>query len=277
MEDRIALIIKKNISAEAFEWLQQKAALVQQEANAQQLNLSFTAVPRKTGKQMINARDFDLKETSIVSIEGWAVDRLARVWLLMQVNANDKENYIRKIKALFLSAEMNELVALYSALPVFAYPEEWKFQCAEGIRSNIGLVLEAIMYGNSYPAKYLDEGAWNQLVMKAFFTDKDVNRIIGLDERANKELADILVDYAHERWAAHRAVNAQLWRLVSPFLNEDNFSDIEKIFKSKDETERKAAALACYKSDYAPAKNLLTEAPELRKAIESNELNWRTL
>lgn len=277
MEETIADILKANISNEAFEWLQQKAALIQQETKAQQLNLSFTAVPRKTGKQTVDEKDFDLKETPLASVEGWTVDRLARVWLLMNVKEDDKENYIKKIKPLFLSAEMNELVALYSALPVYAYPEEWKLQCAEGIRSNIGLVLEAIMYDNPFPSKYLDEGAWNQLVMKAFFTDKDVNRIIGLDERANKKLAEMVVDYAHERWAAHRTVNVQLWRLVAPFIDENNFQDVEKIFESENETERKAAALTCYQSNYQPAKNLPDKAPELKKAIESNELNWRTL
>ena len=84
---------------------------------------------------------------------------------------------------------MNELVALYSALPVLAYPEIWKMRCAEGIRSNIGHVLESIMYNNPYPMQYLDEKAWNQLILKAFFTDKDINLIPGIDKRANAELA----------------------------------------------------------------------------------------
>ncbi len=91
---------------------------------------------------------------------------------------------------------MNELTALYGALPFLAFPEAWKLRTAEGVRSNIGSVLEAIMVRNPYPAQYLDEPAWNQLVMKAFFTDKPVHLISGLDERANPELARILRDFS---------------------------------------------------------------------------------
>ncbi|MGN6619152.1 MAG: EboA domain-containing protein [Ilyomonas sp.] len=277
MEDIISEILKKNIAEDAYNWLQKQASFIREEENAQRLNLTFAAVPRKTGKNKIDASGFVLNDASVASVNDWTADRLARVWLLMQVNDSDKTHYLKKIKTLFISAEMNELVALYSALPVFAYAEEWVLQCAEGIRSNIGLVLEAIMYDNPYPAKYLDESAWNQLVMKAFFTDKDVNRIIGLEERANKKLADTLIDYAHERWAAYRNVNPHLWHLVSRFLDADNFNDVKKVFESANLTERKAAALALYKTGYQAAEDLLNTVPELKKAIELNELNWRTL
>ncbi len=172
---------------------------------------------------------------------------------------------------------MNELVALYSALVGFDYAEDWQKQCSEGIRSNIGIVLEALMYNNPYPSRYLNEQAWNQLVLKAFFTDKDVKRIIGLDERANKDLAAILVDYASERRAANRSINPQLWRLVTKFIDADNFTNIEKAFHSADEDEKKSAALACFNSDYAAAKQLLEKEPGIKSAITENKLNWNSL
>lgn len=274
-------IIKNNVAGDAKTWLLQKAALVAEEQNATQLNLAFASVPRKTGKQLITLTNEDVHRLKQVHprflINDWTIDRLSRVWLLLQVNSSDKENYFKKIENLFKAAEMNELAALYSALIGFDYAEDWQKQCAEGIRSNIGIVLDAIMYNNPYPYKYLNEQAWNQLVLKAFFTDKDVNRIIGLDERANKELASILIDYANERWAAHRSVNPQLWRLVSPFINSDNFNNIEKAFTSADILERKGAALACFYSHYQPAKQLLSTDPFLQSAITENKLNWNTL
>ncbi|MDQ2862379.1 MAG: EboA domain-containing protein, partial [Bacteroidota bacterium] len=170
--------------------------------------------------------------------------------------------------------EMNELADLYASLPVFAYPEMWVKRCAEGIRSNIGIVLDAIMYDNPYPSKYLDEAAWNQLVLKAFFTDKDANRIIGLDARANKNLASTLIDYAHERWAAGRSVNVQLWRLVGKFIDESNFDNIQKLFTSGDIHSKEAASLSCSRSRYEPAQNLLDSDPELKNDILENKLNW---
>lgn len=277
----ITAIIQHNAEPDVYQWLEEKAALIGEEKGGAQLNLAFAAVPRKTGRHIIKLTEDESEGIAEVyklfSIDDWTIDRLGRVWLLMQVDDIEKDIYLKKIEDLFKGAEMNELAALYSSLFFLAFPEEWIKQCAEGIRSNIGLVLEAIMYNNPYTVIYLDDLAWNQLVMKAFFTDKDVKRIIGLDERANKELALILVDYANERWSAHRTVNPQLWRLVSSFIDETNFENIEKAFKGGDSKEKQAAALACFYSNYPPAKNLLDNDQDLKSNIQENKLNWDLL
>ena len=188
-----------------------------------------------------------------------------------------KKNIFNPSTIFFLAAEMNELVALYSALPLLAYPERWSKRCADGIRSNIGDVLQAIMCNNPYPSEQLEEKAWNQLVLKAFFTEKPIFEIIGLDERANGELANILSDYAHERWAAGRTINPLLWRCVGKFINASIFPDIQRIANSENEKEREAAALACCNSNYEPAKKLLDTMPLIKSAIEKGELTWQTL
>ena len=276
----IATIIKQ-YDIDTYLWLEEKTGLVKSENNAAQLNLSFAAISRKTGRKIITINaDQKIQINSILSgfsISDWPLYRLCRIWILLHVNACEKEKYCNKIESLFKNPEMNELVDLYAALPVFAYSTEWVKRCAEGVRSNIGIVLEAIMYDNPYPSKFLDEAAWNQLVLKAFFTDKDVNRIIGLDDRANPQLASTLIDYAHERWAAKRLINIQLWRLVGKFIDETNFPDIQKIFTSGDINSRKAAALACSGSEYEPAKNLLNTAPGIKNEIIENKLNWINL
>jgi hypothetical protein len=195
----------------------------------------------------------------------------------LQLDPTGREQYLKSIENLFLAAEMNELVALYSALPVLAYPEMWIKRCAEGIRSNIGDVLQAIMYDNPYPAKYLPEAAWNQLVLKAFFTEKSIPRIMGLDQRSNRELANILSDYAHERWAAHRPVHPQLWRFMSGHLDEKIFPDIQKIATSENISEKQAAALVCYQSNYPPAKKILDQLPDLQTAIKNGRLTWASV
>ncbi|WP_018611824.1 EboA domain-containing protein [Segetibacter koreensis] len=274
----IITIIQQNVAPEVFKWLSEKAIVIKEEKGSTQLNLAFAAVPRKTGRQLIKLSAEQRKIIEKVhkgfSIDDWTIDKLCRVWLLMQVVSDDKEAYCAKIDNLFTAAEMNELAALYSALYFFNHPQEWQGRCAEGIRSNIGFVLEAIMYNNPYPFKYLKDLAWNQLVMKAFFTEKNVNRIIGLDERANKELAWILIDYANERRAAHRQINPQLWRLVAKFIDEGNFKNIEGAFNGPDEREKEGAALACFQSNYTPAKALLNGEPDLKLKIVENKLNW---
>lgn len=271
-------ILRQNLSTSNWDWLTDKAKLVREENNGAQLNASFAAISRKAGRANVVVAENQLAALQLLrknfSIQTWTVDRLCRVWLLLQIDPSEKDKYVKKIEALFLAAEMNELVALYSALPVLAYPAEWVGRCAEGIRSNIGPVLEAIMCDNPYPSEYLAEPAWNQLVLKAFFTEKPVHRIVGLDERANQNLAAILSDYAHERWAAHRPVNPLLWRCVGKFINEQIFPDIVRIARSEKTIEREAAALACADSNYAPAHELLHTLPQLRAEIEAGTLTW---
>lgn len=281
IQSLVSTIISRHVQPDAFAWLQEKSGAVRNENNAAQLNIAFAAVPRKTGRNSfeLTANEQEQLESMYkgFSINQWAADRVCRLWLLLQINDNDKQTYCAKIENLFKGAEVNELIALYSSLIILKYPEAWRLRCAEGIRSNIGTVLEAIMYENPYPQLYLDEPAWNQLVLKAFFTEKDVNRITGLDERANKQLASILVDYAHERWAAHRTVNPLLWRLVAGFVDEHNFSDITRLYTNGDLREKKAAVLACYQSDYEPAMRMADHDHELKSAITNKILRWETL
>lgn len=267
MKDLLWEVIVKNTPAETQEWLQKMGATQNSAAN---FNTAFMLTPRKTGKAIIQLSEEEKEKISSVrsgfSIEGWAIDRLCRVWLLLQLGAEDKDKYFRTIENLFLSAEMNELVALYSALPVLANPEIWVKRCAEGIRSNIAGVLEAIMLQNPYPAENLEQAAWNQMVLKAFFTEKQVQSITGLDARANKELAYTLADYAKERWAAGRKVNPMLWRLVGKFIDERIFKDILIGLAHDDATEKNAIALAAKESSYQPVKELFKG--------DTGVLNW---
>jgi predicted DNA-binding protein (MmcQ/YjbR family) len=219
-------IIKKNTSAEVFDWLKEKST-----ATAASFNTAFVILPRKTGKKIIKLTEEEKQTAQLegLYINNWTIDRLSRVWLLMHLDSSDKEKYFSNIENLFFTGEMNELIALYSSLPVLCYPELWKKRCAEGIRNNIADVLESIMCNNIYPSQHLDEPAWNQLVLKAFFTEKPIDQIIGLDKRANEKLASTAYDFAKERLAAHRKVDPQLWRCIEPFANENKFPDINKI------------------------------------------------
>jgi len=269
-------VIQKNTTEEVWRWVNQSL----QRDNAS-WNTAFAAMPRKTGKKIIDVSPDQLTEIQSIRTglrpQNWSIDRVARVYLLLSLDASDKNSYIHQIENLFPAAEMNELVALYSSLPVLAYPEAWKKRCAEGIRSNIGTVLESIICDNPYPSENLDEAAWNQLVLKAFFTEKPIERIIGLNERGNQSLANTLSDYAHERWAAGRPVHPQLWRCVSRFINENTFPDIERIALSVNTAERKAAAWACEESSFLPAKLLLGNSKELKSYVDDEGINWNRL
>ncbi len=271
-------VIQQNVSQDILKWLEAQSSYAN---NTIQFNTAFAIVPRKTGRSVIKLTEEQHDQLQSfrcnLFIRHWKIDRLCRVWLLMHIDASDEKHYVQTIESFFLAAEMTELVALYSALPLLTYPELWRSRCIEGIRSNIGDVLQAIMCLNPYPSEQLNEQAWNQLVLKAFFTEKPVHQIIGLDERANPQLANTLADYADERFAAGRPVNPQLWRCVAKFMDERIFRNIMRIFNSGNEVEKQAAALACYKSHYPPAEELFNSDSELKNLIERGVITWETV
>jgi hypothetical protein len=211
-------IIKSSVDSETLTWLHEKVDLANGNEPFSKFVIAFSIVSRKVPKTEVTISDQDRDTINEVipnfSISKWSLKKLCRVWLIMQIDAGDRASYIKKIEELFRDADMNELATLYAALPVLAYPEQWEKQCAEGIRSNIGYVLDAVIMDNPYPAENLNEDAWNQLVMKGIFTDKDVSRVIGLEKRVNKNLVKILRDYADERNAAGRTTNPILWDIV---------------------------------------------------------------
>ncbi len=280
LQATLAAYLRRHLPADAWTWLEERAALVSKTENTQQFVVGFSAMPRKTGKHSLTLSEVEQTALQTIrpglTIRHWTIDRLSRVWLMLYLNTTNRDQYIATIEHLFPTAEMNEQVALYSALPLLAYPAAWRSRCAEGIRNNIADVLESIMCDNPYAAENLEEPAWNQLVLKAIFTEKSIRRIIGLDARANQTLANTLSDYAHERWAAHRRVSPMLWRCVGNFINDRIFPDIQRIAYSEINAEREAAALACVQSSYKPARELAEKDSGLKATLDSG-MTWDKL
>ena len=237
LSDTLLDLIRQQPGAEnAVAYLTQQADAYRNQPTTAIFYRVFTAIPRFVGKQTVTVSPDRAQEIQSLrngfTIEGWSLDRLARVWWLLQLPADDPAVYFSTIENLFKAAEMNELAALYSAIPVLQFPEHWRFQATEGVRSNMSPVQDALMLQNPYPAEQLDEPAWNQLVMKAFFCDKPVEEILGFEERTNETLARIAVDYAHERRAAGRTIPPQLWTLVKPFITEANRAELESLLRT---------------------------------------------
>ena len=240
--------------------------------------LAFSAAPRFVGKNRLHTTDADLEQAQQMKRgfdpSRWTTDQAARTLLLLSLPTDDADAFVKKIETLFGTADMGELVALYGSLPLLPYPERFRKRAAEGVRTNMGDVYEAVALDNPYPAGFMDEDQWNQLVLKTLFVSKPLYRIYGIDERSNPKLARMLTDYAHERWAAGRTVSPELWRPIGPFIDEKNMQDIRRLFSQPNEAEQEAAALACAQSSYGPARELLEAHPDLKQKVESGELNW---
>ncbi len=270
--------LERQLPEAAFDWLAGQLEALQQESSDRKLHIALGMIPRRLGKDDLALSEADLKAAETArpgwDPRGWSVDEAARILVLLATADGD---FTERFTALCSSAEVGEAIALYRGLPLYPDPAALEDQAAEGLRTNMRAVFEAVAHRNPFPRERFDEDRWNQMVLKALFIGSTLHPIQGLDERANPALAAILIDYAHERWAAGRAVSPELWRCVGPFAVASLLPDLERALGGEDETERRAAALALASSPAAEARALLAGADEIAAEIESGALTWERL
>lgn len=246
----------------AADWLSDRAAAIAA-SDRKALFLSFGLAVRKTGKAelALSAEELAAAEQTRPGwvSSGWSIDQAARVFLVLHYPSADAAEFRKTLDQMFATGEVHELVALYQALPLFPHPELFVERAAEGIRSNIRAVFLAVAHNNPFPAEQFSDDQWNQMVLKALFIGVTLDPIVGLDRRANVDLARILLDYAHERWAAKRPVSPELWRCVGPATNAEGIADLRKVLDSELSTDREAALLALSASSLPTAQTTLTE------------------
>ncbi len=270
--------LELSVSEEALAWLEHKQSQIANNAPVRVFFTAFSAVPRYLGKDNLQLKSPDLTTANNL-VPGWfpgdwTVDQAGRTLLVLALPDDNTEDYVRSLDQVFSSADMGELIALYQSLPLLPHPELHRQRAAEGIRSNMSNVFQAIALRNPYPAEYLDNIAWNQMVLKALFVGSPLHQIWGLDRRANPELARMLANYAHERWAAKRPVSPELWRAVGAFADTAIIADLAKVLAEGDISEQQAAALTCSQSPLPEAQALLSRYPKLQSAIQQGELTW---
>lgn len=250
-----------------------------QSQEAAKVYFAFGKIIRVTGKGNLDYSDSELQEADSIRAN-WvpppSLDRAARLLLLLQIDSSDEASYLSILETLFSSGDVSELVSLYGALSVLPLPEKLITRCAEGSRTNMGEVFEAVANNNPFPADYISEEAFNQMVLKCLFVGKPLYKVVNLNKRLNKHLSVMALDYAHERWAASRKVNPELWQLVVPYLQEENIKDIQRLAGSDDEFEKQAAALVCSQSQITNAKEI-SVLSNYKQKVESGELNWHNL
>jgi len=255
-------------------WLQKKLATFSNAFKARSFYLAFSACPRFISKDTIEltAEQAETMRSIFPNFDAisWTKDEIARISLMTAIPTDSNHEILEK---LFDTADYRELIALYKGLYFLENASAFTARAREGLRTNMVGVFDAIALENPFPFEYLSEDGWNQMVLKAMFMDRPMYRIYKIEERKNAKLAHIFLDYAHERWSAHRKVSPELWRFVSGFVNDDFFKDIKKTIQEGDELERLAATKALAESDYSKGQNWLSE-----QKIETDNLpTWEEL
>jgi hypothetical protein len=272
--------LQHQLSPEAADWLSMTASALADGGSDRDLYLAVSLVPRKLGKADLVLTAGDLKDADEARSGwrpvGWSVDQTARLVLMLQATPDGAE-FSRRLEQLCITADVRESIAFYQGLPLYPDQARYVARAGEGLRTNMKAVFEAVAHNNPWPAEHFAQGTWNQMVLKAIFVGSRLDPVQGLDKRRNRDLATTLSDYAHERWAASRAISPELWRMIGPFADETLFEDLRRVLGSDLLVERQAAALALRESPHDGASALLKSVPELISGIEVGLISWETV
>lgn len=215
-------VLKSTLPLEDSQWFSDQLALVAIEKSNRSVDLSFGLCTRRLGKTRPHFNQLQLRELD-KHLPGWqvsdlGVDAIAR--MLIIASFQDATQLAAQVTRLLKHADLHEQLALYRGLPLFKTSSELNDRLADGLRSNVSDVFNAIAHSNPYPAWYLDTHRFNHLVLKALFIDSALAPIVGLTQRNNEELARMLLETVRERYTASRSVSDEVWSLAIPYMTD---------------------------------------------------------
>ncbi len=262
-------------------WFDERLGLLRTANSDKELHITLGFIPRKLPHNDLNLSKEELDQANTLKPgwdpSDWSIDVAARVAVLCRVADRDPNTFGVLFQSLCQTADLSESMTLYRGTAVFPYTDRMDKQIAEGLRTNMRAVFEAIAHRNPYPKDHFDQNRWNHMVLKALFIDSTLAPIQGLDERANEELANILCDYAHERWAAGRVVTPELWRCVGPFATGSMIDDLQKVVESGTDNECNAGLFALQASDDPRAAAILEQQTDKLEQLKHNSITWESI
>jgi hypothetical protein len=279
--DLLTRCIERTVASDTANWLRQSVRDLSAGDDESKLVRALGLAPRRLGRADLVLAEDDLSEADALrsgwDIKGLSVDQAARIVLVLASYQGDDPAFAETVEALCRTAEVNELIAYYRGLAIFPAAPLHRDRAREGIRSAITPVFEAVAHRNPFPRAMFDQDAWNQMVLKALFIGSRLDPIQGLDERSNPELASMLVDYAHERWAAGRPVSPELWRCVGPFADERALAALARVLESGRSQEQLAAGLALRACPHRRAREILARHPGCERQLDETAVTWPAL
>lgn len=175
---------------------------------------AYTACARAgRGAFELTASDHELLSSAApdVNFETWSHTDLLRLALLLsRAAALGEAAATEAALAVYDAGDAAEQRSWLRGVFLLPSPEQYIPQVIDACRTNILPVFEAVATHNPFPAAFLPERNFNQMVLKALFNSVPLAHIVGLGRRRNAELARMAGDYADERRAAGRTVPADI-------------------------------------------------------------------
>jgi len=184
------------------------------------LGLYSAMTKRKLGSVCLHNAEVIDSNFSPLDISRWSSTDAARLILLMSAIERNPDQAESIVSSYYKMGDEAEHIALVRGLIFFA-PGEYLTELALDVgRTNNLEVLAALTLDNPYPACFYSEQAFNQMVLKALFLGLAIERIEGIEQRANADLTRMCENYVGERQAADRTVPTDIWLAIGPFASE---------------------------------------------------------
>lgn len=203
----LSAVVVARVPRDAAQWLDRNLG-----SKGAAFALAFSSAGRRLGPMAIGPAGADhLLAAGLRVPASVGVDECGRVALLLAALASSPQNeHVELVRDLFRRGELRERQAVLRGLDALPDPARFVALAVDACRTNITSVFEAIACDNAYPARWLADAAFHQMVLKALFVGAPVARIVDLQRRTTDELVAMVNAYASERRAAGRAVPADV-------------------------------------------------------------------
>lgn len=213
--------VEDNISESAKKWFGRIYDDFEHAFDRNKFAAAYAGVRRRFGQSEITFHSEDEYfpfERQLMPSYRTTVDEVGRACLLLRATAclSSEESY-ELIRETYQHGDNFEQRALLRTLPFFPDPRRYVSIAIEACRCNVKTVFEAIACDNIYPFKYFPDSNFNHMVLKSLFIGSPLKSVVGLNERLNPQLHQMVVDFVSEYKIAGRVLPADI-ALITPNL-----------------------------------------------------------
>ena len=204
--------LARRIPSAAREWLEGGiAAAARGERDA--ILTGFPAMGRRIGREPLGSRSALVSHDmdADVPLRAWRLDDAGRVALLCAF-AGDAEALARE---LYFSGDLRERCGALRGLAVLGRTPGAIDAVRDAIRSSAMELFEAALADNPYACRFLPDDEFRHAVLKAAFVGVSIERLPGVEARADAELSRMLLSYVTEREVAGRSVPPDIWPVAA--------------------------------------------------------------
>jgi len=243
IEQQLAKHLDALLSAEQRGWLDDAiATLVADRDPVDALLRYFPSARRRLGRLPAAADATIQVDDRELPLAGWEANDLGRAAMLVALCARQPATEF--VPILFRAGDETERITIVRSLALLPDAELLKPVALEAGRGNSAALCAALVLDNSYPARLYTEHEFNQMVLKALFMGLPIGRILGLERRANPELARMCEDFFDERTAANRMAPLDIWLAMVPHASPRGLELAKTYLGSVEPGHRFHAALA---------------------------------